>query len=119
LLLVSVMLAALALVAAPAGPAASAEKTGSQPSGALLEGRLEGDSSLEGGCAWLATGATRHEVWWPDGYEVRFEPLRLIDPSGHVVAVEGDVVAVRGRHVPDAATICQVGSVFDADAVVR
>jgi hypothetical protein len=38
--------------------------------------------------------------WWPAGYAVRFDPVELIDPAGHVVAKEGEEVIVGGGGRP-------------------
>jgi len=108
----------VAIAAAVSGPLEAAAQRPDAASGQLT-GTLGGDSSLEGGCAWLERPEGRYEVWWPEGYEIEFSPLRLIGPSGDVVAVEGDSVTVQGSRVRDAMTICQVGPVFDADAVLR
>ena len=98
------------------GPTAQAR---SEPPGAReLTGALEGSAELEGGCAWLARPEGRYEVWWPEGYHVEHAPLRLIGPAGEVVAAGGEQVSVRGVVVPDASTVCQVGSVFDAHSLV-
>lgn len=49
-------------------------------------------------CAWLGTSG---QVYlWPAGYGVRFHPTELIDPQGHVVAREGQVVSIGGGSVP-------------------
>lgn len=85
---------------------------------AMIEGTLGGDAQLEGGCAWLDTGDARYEVAYPEGYEIVFDPVRLVGPSGDTVATEGEVVAVRGRVGGDLMSVCQVGSVFEADEVV-
>lgn len=84
----------------------------------VLEGTLGGDAQLEGGCAWLENDEGRFEVRYPDGYEVAFEPVRLVGPDGDTVAEEGDVVRVRGRIGGDVVTVCQVGTVFDAQEVL-
>jgi hypothetical protein len=81
-----------------------------------IEGTLAGDPQLEGGCAWVETAEGRYEVLWPDGYEVQFEPLQLVDPAGDVVARQGDAVTVRGAPA-DVLTTCMVGRPFQAEAV--
>lgn len=86
---------------------------------ATLTGTLSGDPDLEGGCAWLATGDGSVEVVWPDGYEVTFDPLRLRGPGGEVVAEGGDEVTVRGEFAEDRISVCQVGQLFEAAAVVE
>ena len=106
----------LMTVAAP-GPAAQARSD--QPALRQLTGELGGSGELEGGCAWLDRPDARYEVWWPEGYRIEFSPLRLIDPAGKVIATEGDLVTVRGRHMPEVATVCQVGPVFDAQSVAK
>lgn len=83
----------------------------------VLEGTLGGDPRLEGGCAWLDTGDGRFEVVYPDGYDIVFEPVRLLDPEGRTVAEEGDVVRVRGRVADDLMSVCQVGTIFEAEQV--
>lgn len=91
---------------------------GDAEGGELREGTLGGDASLEGGCAWLDTSDGRLEVLYPEGYEVRFEPLRLLGPDGETIAEEGDTVRVRGRVAEDRMSICQVGTIFQASEVV-
>jgi hypothetical protein len=95
---------------------ACASAGGGDPGGITVTGTLGGDAELEGGCAWLDTPDGRFEVMYPDGYEVSFEPLRLEGPDG-VVAEEGDRVTVRGQESSDAASICQVGTLFAATEV--
>lgn len=84
----------------------------------VLEGTLGGDARLEGGCAWLDTGEGRFDVRYPDGYEIAFEPVRLLGPGGDTVAEEGETVRLRGRAAGDLMTVCQVGTVFEATEVV-
>jgi len=105
---VAVAAVALATPAASAGPAGRGQ----------LSGVLGGDGELEGGCAWLDASRGRYEVLWPPGYTVAYEPVRLIGPDGTVVARDGEQVTVRGREAPEAVTLCQVGPVWDADAVL-
>lgn len=83
-----------------------------------VSGIFGGDPSLEGGCAWLdADDGTRYEVLYPDGWQVRFEPLELVHPDGEVVATEGDRLAVSGRVAEDRASVCMVGTMFEAEDV--
>lgn len=84
----------------------------------LLEGTLGGDPRLEGGCAWLDTDDGRFEVLYPPGYEIMFEPVRLVDADGDTLAEEGETVRVRGRVAKDRMSICQVGAIFEASEVV-
>jgi hypothetical protein len=86
--------------------------------GDVVEGTLGGDPQLEGGCAWLDADGGRYEVIWPDGYEIGFDPLRLLGPDGETVATEGEVVRVRGRLATDVVSICQVGEIYQATEVV-
>jgi hypothetical protein len=83
-----------------------------------LTGTFTGDPELEGGCAWVETGdGTRYEVLWPDGYEVRWEPLELLGPGGETVAADGDAVRVRGAPAEDMVSICMVGQLVSAETV--
>lgn len=127
LVAVALMVAGMALVAScgqdpVAGPPDNGVERDEGPDDAqdeqVLEGTLAGDPQLEGGCAWLDTGDGRFDVQYPGGYEIAFEPVRLQDPDGDVIASEGDTVRVRGRVAEDVMTICQVGTVFRASEVV-
>ncbi len=92
-----------------------------------LAGRFGGDAHLEGGCAWLETlpgrpapdpAVPRYQPVWPAGYEVVFEPLRLLNPAGRVVATDGQEVRVQGQVMPERVTVCQTGPVFQVTEVV-
>lgn len=107
----------------------SATPTRSEPPSTAtptLVGVLDGDSGLEGGCAWLtATGGRdqrlddRIEPLWPEGYRTTFEGgLRLIAPGGEVVAVQGQEIAVVGSAAGDIGSICQVGTQYRVDQVL-
>lgn len=83
-----------------------------------LTGTLGGDQQLEGGCAWLETrDGARYEVFWPEGYQLEWSPLQLVGPDGEVVAGEGEQITVAGRTSTDMASICMVGTIFEATEV--
>lgn len=84
-----------------------------------VTGTLAGDADLEGGCAWLETDGGSVEVLWPAGYRVGFAPLQLHGPDGGAVAEEGEEVTVRGAFAEDRVSACQVGDLFEAEAVVE
>jgi uncharacterized protein YceK len=117
-LFVAVLVAGCATVdtAEPSQPSPSGAAPTSQPGSRSLTGTLGGDPGLEGGCAWLDTASGRYEVLYPEGYEVRFDPLRLEGPDG-VVARAGDTVTVEGSAGAGLGSICQVGDLFSATAV--
>lgn len=83
----------------------------------MLEGTLGGDAQLEGGCAWLEAEDGRYEVLYPNGYEIAFDPVRLLGPEGETVAEEGDALRVEGQVTKDRMSVCQVGTIFQATAV--
>ena len=87
-------------------------------SGSSITGTLGGDAQLEGGCAWISTPEERFEVLYPAGYSVQFEPLLLVDADGGVIAEEGDTLTVEGTRDTGAASICQVGAIWRATAVI-
>lgn len=93
------------------------EADGDPAVGEEISGVLRGDAQLEGGCAWLETDAGNVEVFYPPGYEIAFDPVRLVGPDGEVVATEGEQVTVRGQAATDMASICQVGTLFQATEV--
>jgi len=76
------------------------------PRQVAIEGTLESGHIGDESCAWLRDGrGLRVDVLYPDGWRVELEPVRLLDPSGKVVAQRGDAIIVRG---PDGvgASIC-------------
>lgn len=123
--LVVLVLAGLLLVACGQEPALTPSDDQDAPAAdpddregtEVLEGRLGGDAQLEGGCAWLDTEDGRFEVLYPDGYEVAFDPVRLLDPEGQTVAEQGDALRVEGQVTEDRMSVCQVGTIFQATAV--
>lgn len=84
----------------------------------IITGTLTGSAQLEGiGCVWLEASDGSYEVRWPEGWQINFSPLQLSNPNGEVVAVAGDDVRVAGTVISNVFTVCQVGTVFDADRV--
>lgn len=101
----------------PAFSPASGQPSVDPADGERLEGRLGADS-IEGGCGYLqADDGTRYEVIYPEGWDLRLNPLELRAPSGEVVARGGDSVTVIGRVAGDMASICQIGPIFRATSV--
>lgn len=104
-------------------PTASFHAASEQPSpepvgGDELTGVLGADS-IEGGCGYLQTDdGTRYQVIYPSGWDLTLSPLQLTSPAGEVVARGGDEVTVRGSVSTDMASICQIGPIFQATAVV-
>ncbi len=86
-----------------------------------LCGVFGGDADLEGGYAWLTDDAgKRHEIWYPAGWELRFDPAAvLIGPDRQPYARSGDRLCVEGAHLEDGRTMGMVGPVFEAVAVYR
>jgi len=96
----------------PPNPSGTAEAC----PGALLEGELLRDDD-EGFLARHAEGFVTPIVW-PDGYTVHDgETRELIDPSGAIVAREGDRVALGGGFTPNdtAFIVCGPFSVTPQD----
>ncbi|MBD0324489.1 MAG: hypothetical protein ICV72_14065 [Aldersonia sp.] len=93
----------------PVEPVAGEERT--------VTGTFGGDAQLEGGCAWIASGDTKWNVQYPQGYTLTFDPLRLTGPDGFV-AEDGQTLTVTGRERSDVMTTCQIGPVFEATEVV-
>jgi hypothetical protein len=89
--------------------------------GHVLSGVFGGDADLEGGYAWLTDDhGHSHEVWYPAGWEVRFEPTaKLIGPNGEQYARPGDRLRLCGEHVDGGALMGLVGPIFEATAVER
>ena len=73
-------------------------------------GYLSGDPDIDGGCLWVEDTQLRAvdgeekrvevltPVVWPHGYAAAFDPPRLLDPDGRVVATEGDFLHMAGGY---------------------
>ncbi|HEX2222553.1 MAG TPA: hypothetical protein VHK06_08530 [Candidatus Limnocylindria bacterium] len=86
-----------------------------------LVGVLDGDASLEGGCAWLETpDGERWQVMWPAGYHVMFDEAgpMLMGPDGSIAAGPGDRIGVTGKEAGEMGSVCQVGPIFQAEDLV-
>lgn len=86
-----------------------------------LTGRLTGGLSPDPDpydCAWLVTPDGGHiDVMYPVGWEVLYDPVRLIDPTGTIVATEGDIVRVMGPVGGIGESGCSELMPFSADTV--
>lgn len=84
---------------------------------AIIEGRLAGDPTRQGGCVWLEVEGRRQAVRWPEGFAARFDPLEVIDPTGKVVAREGALVHAAGG-IETASEIDRCANPGDTVAVI-
>ncbi len=63
---------------------------------ALLFGRFYATHTASGACAWIGSPDHPENYLWPAGYRVRFHPVELLDPTGKVVAHQGQEVNAGG-----------------------
>ena len=86
-----------------------------------MTGRLVGGLSPGGDdvdCLWLEDPAGRRtSIFWPDRWDEAFDPPRLLDAQGHVVARQGDVLTVIGPIDFVGDSICSPGRIFVAERV--
>jgi hypothetical protein len=84
------------------------------PKSATIYGTLQGDPALDGGCVWLQQTSTDFSVLWPPGFTAEFDPIRLFDDTGTLIAEEGDRLVLTGGFAPEAADYqpyrCAVGT---------
>lgn len=84
------------------------------PKSATIFATLEGDATLDGGCVWLRQTNIEFSVLWPTGFTADFDPIRLYDEAGNLVAEEGDRLVVTGAFALDASAYqpyrCTVGT---------
>lgn len=71
------------------------------PKSATIYATLQGDAALDGGCVWLRQTNTEFSVLWPTGFTAEFDPVRLYDEAGNLIAEEGDRLAVTGTFAPE------------------
>jgi hypothetical protein len=85
-----------------------------QPKGATIFATLQGDAELDGGCVWLQQTNVDFAVLWPAGFTADFDPIRLYDPAGNLVAEAGDQLVVTGGFASEPADYqpyrCAVGT---------
>ena len=62
--------------------------------GSIQSGELHIELKPPKACAWV--GDFRMSTFWPEGFSVRDNPLRLINAEGETVATNGDMVTVGG-----------------------
>jgi hypothetical protein len=85
--------------------------------GRVLTGTL-GFDAIEGGCAHLQTAdGRRYEVIYPAGWQIDRATGELVGPDGRRVKPGGQI-SVRGSVVTDMSSICQIGPIFRANAVL-
>jgi len=75
---------------------------------AFVGGRLRGSPDVDGGCVWLEEARLRFAVLWPQGYSAQFDPLRLINERGEVIAREGDLIRAGGGNYVEPMERCGV-----------
>jgi len=63
---------------------------------ALIDGPLRVTVTSSGACAWIGVSP----ALFPAGYRVRLNPTEVLDPSGKVVATQGEVISSAGGTVP-------------------
>jgi hypothetical protein len=61
---------------------------------AITAGPFHARAVSQGACAWL--GDSERPFVWPAGYRVLFNPTRLVDATGALVATDGEVLAAPG-----------------------
>ena len=84
-------------VATPAGATYMLPSNGWKPGDGTRQARIAGPFhaalTSRGACAWIGEQVPSQ---WPEGWSVRFGPIELIDPNGHVFAREGDLLVAAG-----------------------
>lgn len=95
-------------------------KPGQAAMGALTSAPFQATLTQSGTCS--SDGSI--DYLWPAGYRVRFHPTVLLDPSGKVVAHQGQYVTVGGGVVgtaswPSAAHCYKEGQVWAIQGPVR
>jgi hypothetical protein len=105
-----VLLGVLGACAAPRTPLPTyATDTAASPAGVLVDGRIE--VSPNSPCLELkAPGYPPIALSWPPGYTATFEPLRVYDAAGTVIASEGVDISLSGTLVQAPNSRCGTNS---------
>lgn len=89
------------------------------PAPVTVTGVADGALINQAECAWITLpSGERLDVAYPVGWTWRVGPLQVEDPSGRIVIRAGDVVTLRGVFGETGESVCGVGDLFDARAVV-
>jgi hypothetical protein len=95
----------------PSAKSFALPSSGWNGTGAALAGQTVGvlEGAAKSACVWLTAPplprrvprrlrreSGRGAVLWPDKYRARFDPVELLDGSGHVVARAGDIIQFGG-----------------------
>jgi hypothetical protein len=100
------------------GSLATSSQTQVTFTGRLVGGKSSGADPVD--CAWLDdVSGRRVVVFYPDGWDVEFHPVRLVDASGDVIARDGDTVRITGPGGGIGASLCSSESPFVAQTVEK
>lgn len=78
---------------------------------AVMYAQIYGDSERR--CIWLGGASGGGQMIWPAYYRMRFNPVRVEDPFGNVVARGGDWIVTVGGGVPFAPRNPRCPGAFD------
>ena len=93
---------------APARRVLLPESGGNTTMTAQVFGRLAGDATT--GCVWfVGKDGAAYTALWPRGYTALFGPVRVLDNTGSVVGVEGQILTMTGGILPAGNILCRVG----------
>lgn len=75
---------------------------------AIISGRLGGQLVDEMVCLWIEDAeGVRKGLVLQTGSAAQLDPLRLVGPDGHVVAIEGDLIEGAGGNSDQVAPGCE------------
>jgi hypothetical protein len=83
-------------------------KPGSISMSAAFHGRFYATHTTSGACAWIGEPGERVNYLWPAGYSIRLHPTELVDPTGKVIAHQGQEISSGGGIGSEAAQIASL-----------
>jgi hypothetical protein len=84
-----------------------------------VTGTLAGERTQERECVWLIDLAgTKFDLVLPTGWSVAYGPIRLTDPSGRILAEDGDALRVSGPTV-FGESMCSSGTPFIVEHIEK
>ena len=93
----------------------SGVSTGDSPAALVGPFSVAGRSS--DGCVWLEMNGSQFGALWPQGYSATFDPVRVYDQAGQLVATEGEQLWAGGGFASGHTAPCEGSGVVQLGSI--